>query len=109
MNSELSESDIEFINKMLDENTINVNNVDNVKPYNNDETLILKRDKALSLARALDDVKNLNFYIRLVKNAEESSLFESLSVTLEARKQGKIRFTNAKYFVGVLKRKGIRW
>ncbi len=103
-------------NNVNDENvdikiTTNVNNVDELTT---DDLLNLlgkrlsdQKDKNLALAETLseklDDKKDLNYFKTIVKTYPESLLWECLSITLTAKREGKIKKAPAKYFVGVLK------
>lgn len=106
------------VKRYINNNVNNVNkdisnNVNADKDILLEELLRLYNDKpnaiALTIAEKLGDKKNLNFYIKLVKANNPHKLFEILSITLEAYSLGQINSTRAKYFVGVLKRKGVRW
>lgn len=63
---------------------------------------------AETLASKLSDIKNLNYYRKLAKKYPDSLLFECLSITEDAIRDGVVQKTAAKYFVGVVKRKTAR-
>lgn len=63
---------------------------------------------AIELAEKLDDSESLDYYKLLAINSSISSLFEALSITLDAEKRGIIKHKKATYFQGVLGRKGIK-
>lgn len=60
---------------------------------------------ANKLASSLSDTSNLNYYRNIVSKHSAALLLECLSITNEALRDGIIRSTSAKFFVGVVKRK----
>lgn len=129
MTEELTSSEMTDIDEILKSSTLSkninkrynvkeevLNNVNNVDPSKNkllNELLQTYEDKpkgvAEIIAGELDDLRNINFYIKVAKNNNLQLLFEALSITKEALKEGKIRTSGAKYYVGVLKRMHLRW
>lgn len=111
------------INHVLKENVLrynvnkdsleNVNNVPSSKSKALEEFLAEYGDKPEAIARTiaeeLGDLENINFHIRAAKNNHPNILFESLSITKDAYRDGLISSTKARYYVGVLKRKGAKW
>lgn len=60
---------------------------------------------ANELATSLADADNLNYYRSVVGKYPSELLLECLSITKAAMRDGIIRTTPAKYYVGVVKRK----
>jgi len=98
----------------LHNNVNNVNNVDNNNSNNVETSNVNVGSKdgideteyiARNLAVKLDDLKNLNYYRKCAREHKPEFLYECLSITMAAKKEGIIRKTPAKYFVGVLKQK----
>lgn len=104
--------------------TYNVNNVDkeilnNVSNVNTSkvgikellEELVDKPEAlAKEIAENLGDTKNLNFHLRVVKTNNPAILFEAVAIALDAVRDGRVLRSNiARYYVGILKRKGIYW
>lgn len=100
-NSSLSHHlNVDNVDKDITNNveTINVN----VNNKNREEKMkFIARD----LATKLDDLKSLNYYLKIVKDHKPEFIYECLSITTLAYREGKIRKTPAKYFVGVIKRR----
>src|SRR3989339_698197 len=98
-------------------NPVNSSNVNNVDKYNSNNVTTLnvnvdleKKEEqvkyyARELAEKLGDLKNLNFYLKCARENKPDFLYECLSITLIAKREGKITKTPAKYFVGVFKRR----
>ncbi len=61
--------------------------------------------KALLFAQELDDKKSLAWYKLLIREHDNTKLFEALSYVKHAYREGKIKTTRAHYFRGIL----IRW
>jgi len=59
------------------------------------------------LSRELDDQKSKQWYLLLVRNNKVGILLEALSNTLSVYREGGIRTTKVKYFIGILVKKGI--
>jgi len=59
------------------------------------------------LSRELDDQKSKQWYLLLVRNNKAGILLEALSNTLSVYREGGIRTTKVKYFIGILLKKGI--
>ncbi|KKP63809.1 MAG: hypothetical protein UR61_C0063G0002 [candidate division WS6 bacterium GW2011_GWE1_34_7] len=60
------------------------------------------------LASELDDMKSIGLYKILAREYESALLFEYLSCTNKAFKDGKVWTSKAIYFLGILKKKGLR-
>lgn len=112
------------VGSILNSQHFNVNNVDkdilnNVSNVKTDKDVALDNLLALYgnkpqgiakiIAEKLNDLNNLNFHIKTAKLNSPHILFEVLSITLEADREGKIKKSRAQYYIGVLKRKGIKW
>lgn len=91
----------------------NVNNVEDELDKLLEKIIEISGDKPESIgqtiAEKLNDVGNLNFHIKTAKLNQPQILFEALALTMDAYKQGFIRTSRAKYYVGVLKRKKVIW
>lgn len=92
------------------------NNVNVVKELSNnvyDDNIASKIQEALDkpkaigeiLAEKLDAPDNLKLYIKLAYQFPQTILFECLSLTDEASREGRIRTTRAQYFYGIVKRR----
>lgn len=62
-----------------------------------------KEDVGHHLALALDDTDNIAWYEKLARERRGDFLKNSLRITLEANKEGKVKLNKAKYFAGVIK------
>lgn len=91
---------------------VNVNNVDNNKSVNviRPNVNVEQSEKeekikfvARDLAEKLDDLKSLNFYLKIARGNKAEFLYQCLSIALSTQREGKIRTTLARYFVGVFK------
>ncbi|MBI2621996.1 MAG: hypothetical protein HYW63_05135 [Candidatus Levybacteria bacterium] len=91
-------------NKYL--NTVNSNN-GRVFPYADGEDST-SEGLAVKLAEDLDDMKSLRYYQILAKETNHQILLDTLSYTLETDRLGKIKTTKARYFMFLLKVRGIR-
>lgn len=96
--------------------TVNSNN-SNIKTVNSYSSKVEKlleeiggnpEGIALSLAEKLDDNKSLIYYKLLAVNINSKKLFEALSITLDAERREKIRYTKPIYFIGILKKWGLQ-
>lgn len=91
----------------------NVNNVEDEFDKLLGKIIEISGDKPDSIgqtiAEKLNDVRNVNFHIKTAKLNQPQILFEALALTLDAYKQGLIRTSRAKYYVGILKRKRVLW
>lgn len=91
----------------------NVNNVEDELDKLLGKIIEISGDKPESIgqtiAEKLNDVGNVNFHIKTARLNQPQILFEALALTLDAYKQGLIRTSRAKYYVGVLKRKKVIW
>lgn len=67
----------------------------------------LDKPKAIGqiVAEKLEAPSNIKLYIKLAYQYPINTIFESLSLTEEAHKAGRIRTTKAQYFYGIIKRK----
>lgn len=63
---------------------------------------------ANKLAEELDDLKSKYYFLLLAKNNNPQRLFEALSFTLAAAREGKIRTKKAIYFIYILRNWGIQ-
>ena len=54
-----------------------------------------------------DEPKNLNFHLKMAKNYKAEILFECLSIALDAQRNKMINTSLPKYYVGILRRKGL--
>jgi len=112
------------ISDLVKGSNVNVNNVDKYINTNvnnvtsNEEKQLVEllnevkhKPEALAqiIAEKLSDTKNLNFHIKTAKLNNSQILFEALALVLEAKQNGMVRTTPARYYVGILKRKGVRW
>jgi hypothetical protein len=59
------------------------------------------------LSRELDDQRSKRWYLLIAKNNNPGVLLDALSNTLSVYREGGIRTTKAKYFIGILVKKGI--
>ncbi|MCB9802046.1 MAG: hypothetical protein H6774_03065 [Pseudomonadales bacterium] len=101
----------------------NNNNVGNVNVNNNinNNVYVNNKDKLISqlidecggetnaiannIAEKLNDLRSLNYFLKMARTHPPQILFESLAETMLADREGRIRSYPAKYFVGVLKKK----
>ncbi len=60
------------------------------------------------LARELDDTKSFRYYQLLALNNDIPRLLEALSYTKMANNEGKIRIKKPVYFIGILKKWGLK-
>lgn len=116
INECLASSDISKLNNNNVSNVNNnINNVSNVDDLSLDELFNLIENKFSYnqksenflpelLAKELDDVKSINYYIKISKEYDRGFLLECLNITKSAQKEGGIR-KPAAYFVGILKKK----
>lgn len=95
-------------------NSPNVKNVNNYNSNNVKEINVNVGDEdreekikfiAQDLATKLDDSRSLNYYLKIAREHKLEFLYECWAITLEAKRDGIIRETPAKYFVGILKRR----
>ena len=63
---------------------------------------------AREIAKSLGDERSIDYYTILAKNSSVSRLLEALSFTRDAERRGVIRFSKPIYFLGILKRWGIK-
>lgn len=63
---------------------------------------------ALELAEKLDDIRSIKYYTLLAKNVNHQFLFEALSLTRDADRQGRIRKNKAVYFLAILRNHGVK-
>lgn len=63
---------------------------------------------AQEIAKCLGDERSIDYYTILVKNSSVSRLLEALSFTKDADHRGKIKTKKPIYFLGILKRWGIK-
>lgn len=73
-----------------------------------EENEIQPEGVAVTLAEKLDDMKSKDYYILLAKENPPDVLLRALSFTLDADRRGKIRTKKAIYFIGILKRWGVK-
>lgn len=63
---------------------------------------------AMMLSGGLADPESLGYYHILCRENDSSKLLKALSLTKEADSQGKIRSKKAVYFLGILKKWGLK-
>jgi|GEM_PF-2276320 len=63
------------------------------------------RAVAETIAKKLNDTRNLNYHLKMAKTVDPQILFESLSEALQAQREARVRTTVIKYYVGILKNK----
>ena len=89
-------------------NNVNVDNNNTNNVY--DENVAHKIQDALDKPKAIGEVLaeklgapgNLKFYIKLARQYPQAILFECVSLTNEAVKEGRIRKSPSQYFWGIL-------
>lgn len=90
-------------------NDVDKNNLNNVKTLDINVENIEGEERikynAENLAAKLDDLKNLNYYLKMCREHKPEFLYECLSITSMAKREERIKKTPAKYFVGVLKKR----
>ena len=91
----------------------NVNNVTSNEEKQISDLIYEYKDKpeaiAKYIAEKLSDTQNLNFHLKTVRLNNPQILLEALAIVLTAQREGKVRSTPAKYYVGILRIKGVRW
>lgn len=112
-------------NKKIAKDNVNNVNVGNENKYINNVNKKIKKafNKLMNLLdekenkpkfiaeliqqRLGDDPKNLKFHLKMAQNIKEEFLFECLSIALDAHRNRVIKKTLPRYYVGILKRKGL--
>lgn len=77
----------------------------------NSKTVSIKTEEdvmALELAEKLGDKKSYNYFLLLAKHNSHNELREALSYTLMAEREGRIKTIKAVYFIGIIRKWGLR-
>lgn len=93
------------VNVNINSNNVNVSKKDKLIEQLIDECGGEASAVAHTIAEKLNDDRSLNYYLKMTRLYPFYVLFESLAETLEASKDGRIKSTSPKYFVGILKKK----
>ncbi len=97
-------NDNKYLNNVNNEVEKALNNLMNLldKQTNKPKAIAVEIGKKLG-----DDKNNLNFHIKMAKNYKAEILFECLSIALDAHRNKIINTSLPKYYVGILRRKGL--
>lgn len=96
---------------VLQRDDVNVDNNISINVYDDNVARRIReaidKPKAIVelLAQELGAPSNRKFYIKLAYQYSIESLFECLSLTKEAHREGRIKTTRAQYFWGIVKKK----
>lgn len=110
-----SRSKLNIGGKNTNVSNVNVNSIINTNVYVNNKDKLISQliDEcggetsavAQTIAEKLNDLKSLNYFLKMARTYSPEMLLECLSETLLAKNEGRIRSYPAKYFVGILKNK----